>query len=692
MTLVALGVIGKIVYLQWVEGPKWRKVAQAKMVRYRLVKATRGNIYSDNGSLLATSLPFYKLAFDPTIVSEKDFNKGIDSLAYYLSTYFQDRTKEEYYYRLTTIYHENLEAKKKHKKQREYIVVNNRLINHHDKKTMETWPIFRLGRAKSGVIFERTDRRYKPFKDLAMRTIGFLNQESHGAGLEYSFNRQLAGRNGEALFQRMAGGNWKQLHGTTEVRPEQGYDIQTTIDINVQDVAEAALQKALIEHQANYGCVLLMEVATGQIKAMANLGRLPNGNYAETYNYAVGQQGRTDPGSTFKLASIIALLEETKISPADSINTGNGTFQYYDRVMNDSEAGGFGTITVQQAFEKSSNIAFVKMMRDHFGSKPQRFIEYLESFGLTRPLGFQMVGEAVPVIKRPNDPTWSGLTLPWMAVGYESKISPLHILSFYNAVANNGKMIQPIIVKEVRVADEVLESYQPMVINEKICSDETLRKVKKMLEGVVERGTARNIRNNDYKIAGKTGTTQKLKNGRYTRSYYTSFVGYFPANKPKFSCIVVIDDPKGFNQHGSDVAAPVFKEIADKVYARDIEMHKTIPTRIMDEKGVFPLVKAGNLEDLRYLCNQMGISNHNDNAEEWVAAQPGQNSINWRNRQAKPGQIPDVTGMTLRDALYILENRGLRVQFSGSGRVVSQSQQPGSRVLRGTVIQLELGS
>ncbi len=288
---------------------------------------------------------------------------------------------------------------------------------------MEKWPLFRLGRYKGGVIFERTDRRFWPFSFLAKRTIGFVNADNNGAGLEYSFNRQLGGRDGEALFLRMVGGSWKPLHDGSEIPPEAGYDIQTTLDINIQDVAEASLERALLENQAHHGCVVVMEVATGHIKAMANLGRLPSGQYAETYNYAVGQQGRTDPGSTFKLPSIIALLEETHIQPTDSINTGNGVLQYYDRVMKDSKIGGYGRITIQEAFEHSSNAAFVQLMRDHFNSKPQRYIDYLESFGLTKPLGFQMAGEAVPVIKRPSDPTWSGITLPWMAVGYESSFT-----------------------------------------------------------------------------------------------------------------------------------------------------------------------------------------------------------------------------------------------------------------------------
>jgi cell division protein FtsI (penicillin-binding protein 3) len=680
--LFSLAVAVKIFHLQWVQGDKWRQMAQEKTINFQKVKATRGNIYSDNGNLLATSLPFYRLAIDPSVSENKLYKQGIDSLAYLLANHYQDRTPEEYKRKINN-------ARQEKKK---YLMLNSRMINYQTKKLMETWPILRAGRYKGGVIFERTDRRFNPFAALGTRTIGYLNQQSKGVvGLEASFNRQLAGKDGQALFQRMAGGGWKPLNDGSEVPPEQGWDIQTTIDINLQDVAQDALYRAVSEHQANYGCVVVMEVATGEIKAMANLGKLKNGGYAETYNYVVGQQGRTDPGSTFKLPSIIALLEETQIEPTDSIDTGNGTFRYNGAVMNDSRPGGYGKITVQEAFEHSSNVAFVMMMRDHFRGKSQRYIEYLDAFGLTRPLGFQMLGEAEPYIKRPQDKTWSGITLPWMAVGYESKMSPLHILAFYNAVANNGKMIQPIIVKEARITDNAEEQYQARVINQKICSDRTLRIVRKMLEGVVERGTAKNIRNNDYKIAGKTGTSQKLKNGRYSREYYTSFAGYFPADKPKYSCIVVIDSPQGYKQYGSDVAAPVFKEIADKVYARDIEMHKLLTSEpVIDENLVFPMVKAGHFDDLRYLCNQMGISNHGRESEEWVMANVSDNSIRWKNKPYKPDQIPDVLGMTLKDALYILENKGLKVNYRGRGRVVSQSQTPGTHILQGSTIEVVL--
>lgn len=682
--LFSIAVMVKLVKLQWVDGDKWRKLAQENVMDYKVVKATRGNIFSDNGSLLATSLPFYKVAIDPAEIDREVYRKGIDSLCLLLSRYFRDKSAADYKRRIS-------DARAKGKR---YMMLNHTMVNYQARKMMSTWPVFREGRIKGGVVFEKVEKRFLPFSYLARRTIGFVNEENNGVGLEKSFNDYLAGRDGEALFRKMAGGNWKPIHDESEVRPRQGVDIQTTIDINLQDVAETSLMNHLSMHDADRGCVILMEVATGEIKAIANLGKLQAGGYTEIYNYAVGNEGRTDPGSTFKLASMIALFEETDVQLSDTVETGNGTFEFYDRVMTDAKPGGYGKITVQEIFEKSSNIGVSKLITKYFGHNQQKYIDYIYGMGLANPIDFQLKGEAVPYIKKPSEGSrvWSGVTLPWMSIGYELKLAPIHILTFYNAVANNGKMIQPIIVKEVRMADVSIEKYETKVLNEKICSDRTIEMVKKCLEGVVERGTARNISNSTYKIAGKTGTAQKIINGEYTRNYYTSFAGYFPADNPKYSCIVVIDNPKGFNRYGADVAAPVFKEIADKIYSRDLEMHQPVQKEETADAGVFPVIRAGYYEDLRLLCNEMAISNHleEEEGEEWVEAQAANNAVMWKKRGYTKDLMPDVTGMRLKDALYLLENLGVNVKFSGSGRVVHQSVSPGTRIARGTPVFLTM--
>jgi len=680
--LFSCAIVWKIARLQFVEGAHWKKIAEKITLEYKDVKATRGHIYSDNGSLLATSLPFYQLAFDPTAAKEKFFRDGIDSLSMLLSRFFKDRSASDYERFL----------KNAREKRKRYLVLSGNNLTFAQKKMISSWPIFRLGQFKGGVVFEKIDKRHRPFGDMAFRTVGFINENRSGAGLEYSYNDQLEGKKGEALFQRIAGGNYRPLYDENYVKPEDGFDIQTTLNVNLQDVAEDALYRHLLRHDADYGSVVLMEVKTGEIKAMANLGKNKDGSYTERYNYAVGSQGLTEPGSTMKLASLMALFEDSDMELNDTIHANWGKYKFYNHIMTDAKPEGYGILTVKQAFAYSSNIAIAKMVVKHFGNKPQKFINYLQKFGLGNKIDFQMVGEAEPYIKNTFDSSWSGISLPWICHGYEMKVSPLHTLTLYNAVANDGKMIKPIIVKEVRKADKVLEKYETEEIVDKICSDKTLEKCKEMMEEVVLSGTAKNIAGTHYKIAGKTGTAQRLVDGRYTKTYYTSFAGYFPANKPKYSCIVVIDNPKGYLQYGADVAAPVFKEIADKVYATDNEMHKIMEEKkFFDRTGIFPYVKAGFLDDLRYLCNYFGISNHADEKEDWVVASTNNNAITWQNRVIRKELVPNCVGFTLKDAMYILGNNGLQVEFSGKGRVVQQSLSPGQRVVKGGRIYLRLG-
>ncbi len=677
----ALVVALKIAKIQWIEGDKWIRMSQKIGLQYKPLKATRGNIYSDNGSLLATSLPFYRLAFDPVVADRSLYRKEIDSLSLLLSRHFGDRSAAAYKQRIQDA---RLSGKR-------YLVLNREKIGHMNKKKMEQWPLLRAGRYRGGVIFEQVDERYKPFGYLGARSIGFVNDNHRGAGLEYSFDRYLTGKEGKGLYQKMAGGHWKPVYNATEIKPEEGLDIETTLDVNLQDVTQSSLLSALLEHKADFGCAVVMEVQTGQIKAMSNLTRRKDGRYAEIYNYAVG--GLTEPGSTFKLASVIALFEDTNLSLQDSVATGNGVHHFYDRVMPDYKVGGFGTITVREAFAYSSNIAISSLVDHHFGLKPERYIDYLQGMGLANRSGFQLAGEGDPYIPTPEDKSWSGVALPWMAIGYGLKLTPLQTLTFYNAVANQGKMIQPIIVKKIKKADQVVESFQPVVLNKKICSDETLRKVRILLESVVEEGTARNIKNDYYKIAGKTGTAKKLVDGEYTKTYYTSFAGYFPADRPKYSCIVVIDHPKGYQQYGSDVAAPVFKNIADKIYATDLDIHDPLPREFARDSTALPLIQAGNYEDLQRICKTLQIENQAEETAEWVRAEPDQHSIRWEEDQgtASLQYVPDVRGMSLRDALFLLENRGLEVEYKGSGRIEEQSQEAGSEAVKGSRILLTLG-
>lgn len=679
--LVAGAVVFRIAKIQYVEGEEWRSLGETLGIQAMNVKATRGNIYADDGSLLATSLPFYRLAIDPYLPSNGLYKNNIDSLCYLLSRYYGDLTPTQYKRKIDQA----------RKDGRRYLTLNRQEIGYQDKKYMENWPLFREGRLKGGVLFEKVEKRFLPFSHLGIRTIGSVNSDDRGVvGLEYSFNKQLAGVNGKGLYQKMAGGGWKPIYDGTERRPVDGYDIQTTINVDLQDVTESALLDELQKHDADYGVAIVMEVKTGQIKAISNLSRNTDGDYYERYNYAVGSQGSREPGSTFKLASMIALLEETDIKLGDSIDTGDGSLEFFDKTMRDHSPEGFGKLTIQEVFEKSSNIGVAKLISHYFGNEPEKYINYLKRMNLHQPLDFQMVGEGKPYIKDPSDSTWSGVSLPWMSHGYELKMTPLQMLTLYNAVANNGKMVKPMIVKGVMKADRMVEEFDTEIINDRIASKETLRKVKLMMEGVVERGTAKNINHSHYKIAGKTGTAKKVKNGRYVREYYTSFAGYFPAEAPRYSCIVVIDNPKGYQIYGSDVSAPVFKEIADKIYSLELDMHEIGTQERTYVTGVFPYIKAGKRDELAMICNELGISNHAKTEAEWVKTDVINDAVYWKGNSVKYEVIPDVRGMTLRDAIYVLENLGLDVEVKGRGRVATQSMTPGGRLTKGSTIKLNL--
>ena len=678
IVVFAVCVAAKVGHIQFAEGEKWTRISNEISFDYKKVNATRGNIYSDNGSLLATSLPFYKIALDPTLVKDEIFRRDIDSLSLLLASYYKDRSATDYKRMIR-------DARESGK---QYLILNKKQINFQTKKEMSTWPIFREGRLRGGVLFEKMDVRYRPFSNLSRRTIGFVNENGKGVGLEYSFEDALGGQNGEALFQKIAGDTWKPVFDANNIKAIDGLDIQTTIDINLQDVAETSLYRAMQQHNADLGTVVVMEVKTGHIKAISNLSADGSGNYHEVLNTAVG--GSIEPGSTFKLVTMMALLEETNIELMDSINTGNGEYTFYNKKVRDHEKGGFGRITIKDAFERSSNIAMAKLMDKHFGTKPSKFLQYIDELKLSKPLGLQITGEAYPKISRPKDKNWSGITLPWMAYGYGFEISPLHTLALYNAVANDGKMIKPMFVTSISQADEMRKVFETEVINPKICSRKTLNQLKLLLEGVVDRGTAKNLKNSYYRIAGKTGTAQILKDNHYEKKYITSFVGYFPAHAPKFSAIVLIKNPKGIYQYGNSVAGPVFKEIADNIYSRDLELHLAMEKKPVVELGVFPTIRAGKQDELTMLCNELGISNHSTTEEEWIKAAKNGNAVTWKKNVVIKDHVPDVQGMTLRDAIYLLEKTGLRVVHQGKGRVSEQSLSPGTRISKGSQIHIRL--
>ncbi len=673
-------IIYRIFILQFKEGNHWDKISENMNLSLLDIKANRGSILSDDGSILATSLPFYKVALDPSIVNNSIFNEKIDSLSFLLSNFFNDRSKESY---------KSL-IKKAKDSGKKYLILNRKRINYEEKEILSKWPIFNEGRLKGGVIFEKIEKRYRPFSKLGYRTIGSVDENYNGTvGLEYSFNNYLIGKDGKALYQKIAGNNWKPVFDGNEVNPENGYDILTTININMQDIAETALLNGLTSNNAEYGCAIIMDVKSGDIKAISNLSRNSKGGYGELYNYAIGSQGSREPGSTFKLASMLALFEDSRLELMDTIDTGNGQYKFYTEIMKDHKEGGYGKITVKDVFEQSSNIGVAKLIEDQFKDSPSKFLNYINKFGLSRDLNFQMIGYGKPFIKNSNDSSWSKVSLPWMAHGYELKVTPLQTLSFYNAIANNGKFVKPLIVKKIIKANNVIKEFDTEIFEEKIASNRSIQKAKVLLEGVVERGTAKNINNSYYKIAGKTGTAKKVINGRYVNKYYTSFVGFFPSEKPQYSCIVIIDEPKNYRIYGSDVAAPVFREISDRILLTDHNVFNEFQkTKITNNN--FPLIRSGFRNDLIDISNYFGISNHSNTNDDWVKTKVIDNSISWESNTSAINLMPNVIGMTYKDALYLLEKRGLKVNFSGSGRVKKQSVSPGKNTKNYSIIHLSL--
>lgn len=663
-------IIWKIAGLQFLEGDQWRNRAKIAQLEYRPILASRGNIYADNGSLLATSLPFYTVALDPTVSSDQLFKQGIDLLSSNLSDFYGDLPAKYYKEKI-------IQSRKKNKK---YVTINKKYITHEERKKMRQWPIFEQGKFKGGVIFEEQYKRYNPFKELAQRTIG-AHRQAHGFGIEYAFNKELKGENGQALYQKVVGGNWKQVQENTMVRPMHGYDLETTIDINLQDVTQSSLLTVLEQTSAENGCAIVMEVATGAIKAIANFSRTRSGSYTESYNYAIGNQGVVEPGSIFKLASMLALLEETQWPLDKPIDTGNGAIKFYNRYMRDVKKGGYGLLTLQQVFEKSSNVGLSMAIHQTFGDSPKKFIDYIEGLGMHKPLGIELAGEGKPYIITPKSKMWSGIALPWLCVGYNLQITPLQILALYNAVANNGKMVKPMFVKNIKSANGIVKHFPTTVLKEKICSDATTDKLKTMLEGTVERGTAQRIKSGFYKIAGKTGTSQKLVNGKYTDNHLTSFVGYFPAETPRYSCIIVVDSPQGKEyRFGADVPAPIFKDIVDRIAGKDLEAREPINGLMSPTSNAIKLFNAGNTNELNLLYQSLHLPAPNiSNRCEWVDLKVSPNETNFRPRSAASKQeVPNVLNMKLRDALFLLENNGLEVTIEGAihGGVSKQSLVP----------------
>lgn len=675
MLVFSLAIVARILFLQLAEGDFWKQKAMESGTKYFSIEANRGNIFDHQGLLIATSIPVFDVAMDVNSdpLSDEIFFSGVDSLSHCLAEVISKKNAQQI----------RKELIRRRKAGKHYFPIASG-ISHKELNRIKTFPILRLGKYKGGLMVLQRSRRELPFSNLAGRTIG-IARAAKGKGLENAYDKTLRGTSGKRLMQKIAGDVWMPVNEENEVEPKDGNDIITSIDINIQDVAHHALLKQLQKQQAGKGILILMEVKTGEIRAMVNLSRLDSLTYVEAGNHAIAE--RMEPGSTFKLPSLMAALESGGASPDEKADTEDGEVMVGAKEVRDSHEGGYGVIDMQEIFEKSSNVGTAKIVYRHFSKNPVAFVEALTKLGIDRKTEIDIQGEAKPLVYHPGDGHWSGTTLPAMSYGYEVMLTPLQILNFYNAVANGGTMVKPHLVKEIRCKGETIKKFETEVLIPRICSDSTLHVARRMLEGVVEKGTASNLRNAYYRIAAKTGTTQIADNNRgygaERKTYRASLCGYFPAANPLYSMIIVVSSPSKNVYYGNDVAGPVFREVADKVYATSTRMHKSIEKDTSSLYSYTPKNLSGAFGDFVALSKSlaMDVSQVKD---------PIVDLQNKKNRVAG-SRIPDVTGTGLRDALYALEQAGCRVTVKGKGKVISQSVAPGQLVQKGTHITIKLG-
>ena len=651
MTLLFSLIIFRVIDIQYLQGNKYRKISKDLTRKPFAIEANKGNVYASDGNLLATSMSKFTIRMDVMSVDVKIFDRDVVKLSRSLASFLGKSPK---------FFEKKLRNARKSKNR--YILIA-KDIGYNDYMKMKQFPIFKLGVYKGGFIAEHKTVRAHPIGKIAERTIGYHDNRGD-AGIEGAFVDYLKGEDGLRWKQKIAKGQWKPINDVNEKEPVQGYDVVTTLDVNIQDITHHALLRQLEYFEADHGCAVVMETATGEIKAISNLGRTSAGKYYEKRNYAVWEAH--EPGSTFKLASLMAALDDKMIDTSTVVDTEKGRIFIHGKRVEDSQRGGYGEISAARVFEVSSNVGIVKLIREHYDDKPEKFLDHLKDYGLTNKIGLPIKGEGKPIVYYPGKPGWNKISLEWMSWGYSIAVTPLQTLMLYNAVANNGEMVKPRFIKELRKENRIKKSFQKEIINPQIATPETIKKLKKVLENVVEKGTANNIYSSNFSMAGKTGTAKKyvgrhvnkkgdtIAGGYSNKRYVASFAGFFPADLPKYSCIVVIHDPlkkKGY--YGATVAAPVFKEIAQKIYTT---------TSVDDD-----LVK-----------------------EKFSSQKIGDQYSSFYNKIKNTETIPNVIGMPAMDAVSLLENVGLNVKIKGIGKVKKQSIKKGTLIKKGATIILNL--
>jgi cell division protein FtsI (penicillin-binding protein 3) len=660
-----------------------------RFVRDIEVEAERGNIYSHDGNLLATSVPYFELYFDPYVAPPRVYYGKLDSLAWLLAHELDsDMTVGAWRDSLLTI-RDSTSTRPISR----YVKIAD-AVDFATLKKMQQFPVFNLGRFQGGLIPKKKSERKRPFGMLASRTVGY-SRDDKKVGIEGAFDKELAGQSGNARMFRVDPKNdlWMPMRDLEVVESTTGNDVYTTIDVNMQDIAENALQRAVRLHQPEWGTAVIMDVKTGAVRAIANLGEtLDKKSYYEMFNYAIGWA--TAPGSTFKLATMMALLEDGLVTLDSEIDIENGEKEFYDRTLTDDNplSRRWDTISVRKAFEQSSNVGMAKLVDSlyHYNE----FSDRLKSFHLDDKLGLNLEGEATNSIPDTSSSTFSGISKAWMAIGYEVQLTPLQLLTFYNAVANDGKMMKPYFVDRIEKEGRLISQFEPTVIDKQIASRRTIDQLQMLLEGVVERGTAKKLKTNNYRFAGKTGTSQQnIANLRARKIYQASFAGYFPAENPRYSCVVTIYNPRSGSYYGGDVAGPVFREIADKAYNAMIDVHEPLnqgPKPVLYANQL-PQNDAGTTKDLATILRYVNLEIDSLPITTMAKVEPtGGEQVGVKAFIPTLLKYPDVRGMRLRDAIFVLENAGFIVHPKGVGRVTSMEWHRDARGRPGRDVDLIL--
>lgn len=683
--LFALVIAFKIVKISVFEGKKWSAKAEQNL-KWVDVNATRGDIYTEEGKLLSTSTTFFDIYMDLTQASAESWNKDIDSLSYYLTKYTNaNRSRAQWKQLLTKERNAGLSWDKPGTKY--FTIAKN--LDFLQLQKFKQFPLFRRGQFGGGFIVKNKTKRTKPFGSLAERTIGEDRENASKIGIEGYFDKQLAGVKDQKLMKQIGPGIWVPVYDPMEYEPRKGANLITTLDVGIQDIVHSELLKAVQKHQARAGTAIVMEVATGKIRAISNFKLNSNGSYAELYNYGIGE--RSEPGSTFKLASLMALLEAGYANPDTKVDLEGGVKKFSDLWMRDSHRHGLREVDLKTAFAKSSNVGIASLSDRYFNRSNETRIEYvglLNQFGLDKVTGVEIVGEKTPYIKHPNDKNWYGTTIPWMSHGYELELTPLQILNLYNTVANDGRMMKPYLVSEVYDDNGKIINFQPKVVKEKIASEYTISVAQELLEEVVQTGTAKSLKSEFFDFAGKTGTARFGYGDKdeEVKRYNGSFAGYFPAENPKYSCIVVIYEPKVDGFYGGTVAGPVFKAIAEQCFASKSNLIASITDEDKPVLASFqkPNYSMGFTKDLEQLLDYVGLK-HSEADYPWAVIAPGERELQLKAKKVKKAIVPNVKGMGLRDATFILENLGLQVVSQGYGKVIAQSLKEGEKIEKQTI-------